>query len=148
MPLTSLSEMIAFKKSGHDTSASLAKMLWEPGTNLKGGYYTPGQMVSDAIDYNRDMEEIHNDRMQDEFKYGGYGGELPKRDVRGVDVPRNSQGIAPIDAVEFANEERYKREFGEGEPSMEEVFDAQYRLDHPEDNEGVPPEKDKALVGS
>ena len=151
--ITPLSEMIAFKKSGHDTSASLAKMLWEPGTKFEpNNLYTPGQMVSDAIDYKNGMDEIANDHKQGEFEDGR---DLP---TRGVDVPKSAKQItSPNDQAMIAAEEE-KQKLGsagdyvsEGptemeEPSMEDVLDAQYRLDHPEDNEGVPPEKDGMIA--
>ena len=120
--LPSLRKMIAFKKAGHDTSASLAKMLWEPGTKFEpNNLYTPGQMVSDAIDYKSNMDEIANDRKQGEFEDGR---DLP---TRGVDVPKSAEHmVSPNDQAMIAAEEE-KQKLGsakdyvsEGPTEMEE----------------------------
>ncbi len=74
--IPSIEDMMAFKKAGHDTSASLAKMLWDSGTNLKRDTpYETGKAVKEERALYDDETEFHNANAADKVEDGRFDSE-------------------------------------------------------------------------
>lgn len=142
--ITPLSEMIDFKKSGHDTSASLAKMLWAPGTDLRRD--TPqdtARAVGDEIMTQRDSDSHANQDAANERASGIFDSE---ENTPGVNTPRDTSYESPNEkALEAKGESEYvtgddaglKSEFSGTNENPEGWLDIQYALDHPTEPESI-----------
>lgn len=146
--LTPLSEMIAFKKSGHATSASLAKMLWEPGTDMKrkkpedtahmAGLNITLQQENDSLDNDEMAHRINVGRVTNEMYPTGADSPKARDSVaeQHRDDPRTMQERAQATkerAELIANDDKGLSE--EYANDMEGWGDLHYALEHPEDSE-------------